>query len=72
MWQLEQRVTGGHMGNPEEFLEELFQARHGLLAVRTMGARSAPRSTAGSRRSSRRSRRRPDAGHLEVNGAVVC
>jgi magnesium transporter len=24
---LEQRVTGGHMGNPEEFLEELFQAR---------------------------------------------
>ena len=37
VWQLEQRVTGGHMGNPEEFLEELFQARHGLLAVRTMG-----------------------------------
>src|SRR3954469_18574167 len=38
VWQLEQRVTGGHMGNPEEFLEELFRARHGLLAVRTMGA----------------------------------
>jgi Mg2+ and Co2+ transporter CorA len=38
VWHLEQRVTGGHMGNPEEFLEELFQARHGLLAVRTMGA----------------------------------
>jgi Mg2+ and Co2+ transporter CorA len=38
VWQLEQRVTGGHMGNPEEFLEELFQARHGLLAARTMGA----------------------------------
>ena len=38
VWQLEQRVTGGHMGNPEEFLEELFQARHGLLAVRTMAA----------------------------------
>jgi magnesium transporter len=38
VWNLEQRVTGGHMGNPEEFLEELFQARHGLLAVRTMGA----------------------------------
>jgi Mg2+ and Co2+ transporter CorA len=36
VWNLEQRVTGGHMGNPEEFLEELFQARHGLLAVRTM------------------------------------
>jgi len=38
VWHLEQRVTGGHMGNPEEFLEELFQARHGLLTVRTMGA----------------------------------
>ena len=38
VWHLEQRVTGGHMGNPEEFLEELFRARHGLLAVRTMGA----------------------------------
>lgn len=38
VWRLEQRVTGGHMGNPEAFLEELFQARHGLLAVRTMGA----------------------------------
>jgi magnesium transporter len=38
VWELEQRVTSGHMGNPEEFLEELFQARHGLLAVRTMGA----------------------------------
>jgi magnesium transporter len=37
VWLLEQRVTGGHMGNPEEFLEELFQARHGLLAARTMG-----------------------------------
>jgi len=37
VWKLEQRVTGGHMGNPEEFLEELFQARHGLLAARTMG-----------------------------------
>jgi Mg2+ and Co2+ transporter CorA len=38
VWRLEQRVTGGHMGNPEEFLEELFGARHGLLAVRTMAA----------------------------------
>jgi magnesium transporter len=38
VWQLEQRVTGGHMGDPEQFLEELFRARHGLLAVRTMGA----------------------------------
>jgi Mg2+ and Co2+ transporter CorA len=37
-WVLEQRVTGGHMGDPQAFLEELFSARHGLLAVRTMAA----------------------------------
>jgi magnesium transporter len=36
VWELEQRVTAGHLGNPEEFLEELFRARHGLVAVRTM------------------------------------
>jgi magnesium/cobalt transport protein CorA len=40
VWQLEQRVTGGHVDDPEEFLNELFRARHGLLAVRTMGALS--------------------------------
>jgi magnesium transporter len=40
VWQLEQRVTGGHLGDPEQFLEEMFQARHGLIAVRTMGALS--------------------------------
>jgi magnesium transporter len=40
VWRLEQQVTSGHMGDPEQFLEELFQARHGLLAVRTMGALS--------------------------------
>jgi magnesium transporter len=40
VWQLEQRVTSGHLGNPEQFLEEMFQARHGLIAVRTMGALS--------------------------------
>ena len=40
MWRLEQQVTAGHMGNPEEFLEELFGVRHGLLAVRTMAALS--------------------------------
>jgi Mg2+ and Co2+ transporter CorA len=39
VWRLEQRVTSGdHGGDPEEFLEELFQARHGLLAVRTMSS----------------------------------
>jgi Mg2+ and Co2+ transporter CorA len=41
VWQLEQRVTGGQVGDPEESLTELFRARHGLLAVRTMGAVSA-------------------------------
>ena len=38
VWQLEQRVTGGDIGDPEEFITELFRARHGLLAVRTMAA----------------------------------
>jgi magnesium transporter len=37
VWRLEQRVTGGRVDEPEEFLNELFRARHGLLAVRTMG-----------------------------------
>jgi magnesium transporter len=40
VWRLEQRVTGGHFGNPEEFLEEMFRTRHGLVAVRTMAALS--------------------------------
>jgi magnesium transporter len=40
VWALEQRVTSGHLGNPEEFLEEMFRARHGLIAVRTMGVLS--------------------------------
>lgn len=38
VWALEQRVTGGHLGNPEQFLEEMFQARHGLVTVRTIAA----------------------------------
>jgi Mg2+ and Co2+ transporter CorA len=36
VWPLEQRVTSGHLGDPEEFLEELFATRHGLLAVSNM------------------------------------
>jgi Mg2+ and Co2+ transporter CorA len=40
VWRLEQRVTGEEVGEPEEFLNELFRAGHGLLAVRTMGALS--------------------------------
>lgn len=38
VWRLEQLVTGGDVGDPEAFLQELFRARHGLLAVRTMSA----------------------------------
>lgn len=38
VWHLEQHVTGGTVSDPEEFLTELFQTRHGLLAVRTMAA----------------------------------
>ena len=40
VWKLERQVTGGHMGDPEVFMEELFGVRHGLLAVRTMSAMS--------------------------------
>jgi Mg2+ and Co2+ transporter CorA len=38
VWQLEQRVTGGDVGDPEGFITDLFRARHGLLTVRTMAA----------------------------------
>jgi magnesium transporter len=38
VWQLEQRVTGGDVGDPEGCITDLFRARHGLLAVRTMAA----------------------------------
>ncbi|MEU7873168.1 magnesium transporter CorA family protein [Dactylosporangium sp. NPDC049140] len=40
VWHLEQRVTGGEPDDALEFLNELFQARHGLLAVRTMATLS--------------------------------
>jgi len=40
VWRLEQRVTAGHLGDPESFLDEMFRARHGLLAVSTMSALS--------------------------------
>jgi magnesium transporter len=40
VWNLERQVTGGHIGNPEQFLEELFGVRHGLLALRTMATSS--------------------------------
>ena len=38
VWTLEQRVTAGHLGDPEKFLEEMFRARHGLLTVETMAS----------------------------------
>ncbi|HEY5882231.1 MAG TPA: magnesium transporter CorA family protein [Nakamurella sp.] len=36
VWGLEQRVTGGHLGNPEQFLDLMFRARHGLLTIQTI------------------------------------
>jgi magnesium transporter len=41
VWQLEQRVTGGDIDDPREFINDMFRARHGLLVVRTMGTLSA-------------------------------
>jgi hypothetical protein len=38
VWQLEQRVTGGSVGDPEEFLNELFRA----LSMRRKRARGLP------------------------------
>jgi Mg2+ and Co2+ transporter CorA len=40
VWRLERRVTSGDDGDPEQFLEEMFAARHGLLAVWTMATLS--------------------------------
>jgi len=40
VWDLEQRLTGDQVGDPEEYLDDLFRVRHGLLAVRTMAALS--------------------------------
>ncbi len=40
VWTLERAVTGGHLGDAEQFLEEMFRVRHGLLTVRTMAALS--------------------------------
>ena len=40
VWRLERLVTGGHVGDPEQFLEELFAARHRLLVLHTMAATS--------------------------------
>jgi hypothetical protein len=34
-WELERKVTDGHLGDPETFLAEMFGVMHGLQAVRT-------------------------------------
>jgi len=36
VWRLEQQVTAGHLGDPEQFQEDMFRVRHGLLTVQTM------------------------------------
>jgi Mg2+ and Co2+ transporter CorA len=36
VWSLEQRVTGGQIGDPEPFLDEMFRTRHALMAVANM------------------------------------
>ena len=38
VWDLERQVTSGALGDPEDFLEEMFRVRLGLQAVRTMAA----------------------------------
>jgi Mg2+ and Co2+ transporter CorA len=36
VWNLERTVTAGEIAKPEQFLEEMFRVRHGLLAVSTI------------------------------------
>lgn len=40
VWGLEQAVTLGSMGDPEEFLDKMFRTRHALLAVSNITATS--------------------------------
>jgi magnesium transporter len=40
VWRFEQQVTGGQLGDAEEFLDGMFRVRHGLLTVRTMASLS--------------------------------
>jgi len=60
---LEQRVMAGGIGDPEQLLEELFRARHELLAVRTMAAQS--REIYGRLTTSAHTAEREDHRHLE-------
>ena len=38
VWQLERRLTGGNVGNPEEYLDELFRARRPPCRAHQSGA----------------------------------
>ena len=40
VWRFEQEVTGGKMGDVEQYLDGMFRVRHGLLVVRTMATTS--------------------------------
>jgi magnesium transporter len=40
VWRFEQEVTGGKMGDVEQYLDGMFRVRHGLLVVRTMATMS--------------------------------
>jgi magnesium/cobalt transport protein CorA len=40
VWRLEQQMTGGDRVKADDFLEQMFQVRHGLLAVRTIASSS--------------------------------
>jgi Mg2+ and Co2+ transporter CorA len=40
VWRIEQQVTAGQLGDAEQFLDEMFRIRHGLLTVRTMASLS--------------------------------
>jgi magnesium transporter len=40
VWTFEQQVTAGQLGDAEQFLDDMFRVRHGLLVVRTMASLS--------------------------------
>jgi magnesium transporter len=40
VWRVEQQVTAGQLGDAEQFLDDMFRVRHGLLVVRTMASLS--------------------------------
>src|SRR3954447_7238298 len=40
VWRCEQEVTAGELGDAEQFLDDMFRVRHGLLAIRTIAGLS--------------------------------